>query len=78
VIRLDIPPANDNGIAAAAREATAPAPREGNAAAPAPVVSVPGDRAEHAYACAGNLILPLRFARRFPGWEVQGGRSVTH
>jgi hypothetical protein len=36
----------------------------------APVVSVPGDRAEHTYACSGNLILPLRFARRFPGWAT--------
>lgn len=66
MIRLDVPPANDNGIAPAAREAKAPATRAERVAEQAPVVSVPGDRAEHAYACAGNLILPLRFARRFP------------
>ena len=83
MIRLDVPPANDNGIAPAAREVKAPSPaREAKAPSPraeeTPVVSVPGDRAEHTYACAGNLILPLRFARRFPGWALQGGTSVTH
>jgi hypothetical protein len=41
------------------------------------VVSVAGDRAEHTYACAGNLILPLRFARRFPDWELHAEKSVT-
>jgi hypothetical protein len=39
---------------------------------PAPVVSVSGDRSEQTYACSGNLILPLRFARRFPGWTTPG------
>ena len=72
MIRLDVPPANDNAVAPAAR-ASAPAPRREET----PVVSVPGDRAEHAYACAGNLILPLRFARRFPGWALHEEKSVT-
>jgi len=54
-IRLDAPAANDNGSAIS----------EDSSAAR---VSVSGDRAEHAYACSGNLILPLRFARRLPGW----------
>ena len=66
MIRLDVPPANDNGVAATVRRAEE-----------TPVVSVPGDRAEHAYACSGNLILPLRFARRFPGWPAQEGKTVT-
>jgi len=35
------------------------------------VVSIPRGRAENTYACSGNLILPLRFARRFPGWEIR-------
>jgi hypothetical protein len=52
-IRLDAPPANDNAVVAPGK----------------PEVSVPGGRAEATYACAGNLILPLRFARRFPGWQ---------
>ena len=73
MIRLDVPPANDNGIAAAARDAKAPPPPPPEEK---PVVSVPGARAEHAYACAGNLILPLRFARRFPSWALQEGKSV--
>jgi len=66
-VRLDAPPANDNAVAWRA------APEAG-----APTVSTPGDRAEHAYACSGNLILPLRFARRLAGWAVQAGKSVTH
>jgi hypothetical protein len=71
VIRLDVPPANDNAVAPAGRTST-PAPRPEET----PVVSVPRDRAEHAYACAGNLILPLRFARRFPGWDLHEKKSV--
>ncbi len=59
MIRLDVPPANDNG-----------APAAGTRADDAPVVSIPGDRVEHTYACSGNLILPLRFARRLPGWQL--------
>ncbi len=49
-------PENDNG---AAREA----PRE------APVVRTPRGRPDAAYACADGVLLPLRFARRMPGWE---------
>ena len=66
MIRLDVPPANDNGAAA-------PATCE----AGAPVVSIPGDRVEHAYACSGNLILPLRFARRLSGWAPTSLGFVT-
>jgi hypothetical protein len=61
-IRLDAPPANDNAVTVRAEESSSPAPET-------PVVSVPADRAEHAYACSGNLILPLRFAQRLPGWS---------
>jgi len=42
----------------------------------APTVSIPADHAEHAYACSGNLILPLRFAQRLPGWAPTA-TSVT-
>ena len=66
MIRLDVPPANDNGFATPARRAEQ-----------TPVVSAPADRAEHTYACSGNLILPLRFARRFPGWTAPEGKTVT-
>ena len=57
-----------SGVGERANLASADARRED----PAPVVNVPADRAEHTYACSGNLILPLRFARRFPGWTTQG------
>lgn len=66
MIRLDVPPANDNGVATPAQRVEE-----------TPVIGVPGDRAEHTYACSGNLILPLRFARRFPGWSDQEGKTVT-
>ncbi|HET6148070.1 MAG TPA: hypothetical protein VFH68_11120 [Polyangia bacterium] len=35
-----------------------------------PTVRVPVGRPEQAYAHQGNLILPLRFARLMPGWQV--------
>ena len=38
-----------------------------------PQVRVPMGRPEHAYAHQGNLILPLRFARLMPGWQVADG-----
>jgi len=44
-------------------------PANDNSVESAPTVNIPGDRAEHAYACSGNLILPLRFARRLAGWS---------
>ena len=34
----------------------------------APVVRRPAGRPEAAYARSANLILPLRFARKMPGW----------
>ncbi len=77
-IHLDAPAANDNGsdplsrprerADLASRGASLPLEPE------TPIVIVPGDRAEHAYACSGNLILPLRFARRLAGWALD---SVT-
>jgi hypothetical protein len=33
-----------------------------------PVVTVPEDRPDHAYARRGNLLLPLRFAHLMPEW----------
>jgi hypothetical protein len=70
-IRLDAPPANDNSVTARADESSfGPLSRPLSREPEMPVVSVPADRAEHAYACAGNLILPLRFARRLPGWSL--------
>jgi hypothetical protein len=38
-----------------------------------PVVTIPADRPDHAYARSGNLLLPLRFARLMAGW-VRDGR----
>lgn len=34
-----------------------------------PVVRSPKNRPELVYAQQGNLLLPLRFARRMPGWK---------
>lgn len=46
-----------------------------------PPVVIPDDRPDHAYARSGNLILPLRFAQRLPGWNAAGieliGRATT-
>jgi len=39
------------------------------------LVRVPVGRPEQAYAHQGNLILPLRFARLMPGWQVAHGDS---
>ena len=36
----------------------------------APVVTIPAHRPEQTYARSGNLILPLRFARRLAGWQI--------
>ena len=36
----------------------------------APVVTIPDQRPEQAYARSENLILPLRFARRLSGWSI--------
>jgi hypothetical protein len=33
-----------------------------------PVVTIPEDLPDRAYARQGNLLLPLRFARLMPGW----------
>jgi hypothetical protein len=35
----------------------------------APVVRTPRGRPDAAYACADGVLLPLRFARRMPGWQ---------
>jgi hypothetical protein len=35
----------------------------------APVVRAPRRRPDATYAAAGNVILPLRFAERMPGWR---------
>ena len=35
-----------------------------------PVVTIPENRPEQAYARSENLILPLRFARRLSGWST--------
>ena len=45
----------------------APAPRAANDNT-TPVVRAPRRRPEATYAAAGNVILPLRFAERMPGW----------
>ena len=34
-----------------------------------PVVRVPRGRADATYARSGNVILPLSFAQRMPGWR---------
>ena len=36
-----------------------------------PVVRVPRGRADATYARSENVILPLRFACRMPGWQPQ-------
>jgi hypothetical protein len=76
-IRLDAPAANDNGSDPLSRPRERTSERADLASHQEPTVSVSGDRADQAYACSGNLILPLRFARRFPGWTTPGGRSVN-
>ena len=44
------------------------APRAANDNA-TPVVRAPRRRPAATYAAAGNVILPLRFAERMPGWR---------
>jgi len=57
VAQTTTPPANDND-------------NDDDAAADQrPVVTVPARGPEHAYARNGNLILPLRFARRMDAWK---------
>ena len=34
-----------------------------------PVVRAPRRRPDATYAASGNVILPLRFAERMPGWQ---------
>ncbi|HLK91377.1 MAG TPA: hypothetical protein VKZ18_15875 [Polyangia bacterium] len=46
----------------------APPPRPANDNT-TPVVRAPRRRPEATYAAAGNVILPLRFAERMPGWR---------
>jgi hypothetical protein len=36
-----------------------------------PVVRTPRRRPDSTYARSGNVILPLRFARRMTGWNVR-------
>ncbi len=40
-----------------------------------PVVRVPRRRAGATYARSGNVILPLSFAQRMPGWREAGRRA---
>ena len=47
--------------------ATTPAANDNHAGQP--VVTVPEGRPELTYAGSGNLLLPLRFARRLTGWQ---------
>jgi hypothetical protein len=37
-----------------------------------PVVRAPRRRADATYARSGNVILPLAFAQRMPGWHRMG------
>ena len=42
----------------------------------APVVRTPRGRSDATYARSENVILPLRFARRMPGWQPRAaGRT---
>ena len=40
-----------------------------------PIVRVPRRRPDAPYAVAANVILPLRFAERMPGWAAFGGTA---
>ena len=40
-----------------------------------PLVTIPADRPDDAYARRGNLILPLRFARLMPAWGCRETRT---
>ena len=55
MIDCSVPVANDNAIGDDER----------------PMVAIPDDHCDHAYARRGNLILPLRFALRMLGWEAE-------
>ena len=39
----------------------------------APVVRTPRGRSDATYARSENVILPLRFAQRMPGWRPRSG-----
>jgi hypothetical protein len=53
-----------------------PPPANDNAAPrPVPIVRTPRARANATYAYADGVILPLRFARRMPGWAVSDGQD---
>jgi len=39
-----------------------------------PVVRAPRRRPDATYAASGNVILPLRFAERMPGWHQGSAR----
>ena len=39
----------------------------------APVVRTPRRRSDATYARSENVILPLRFAQRMPGWQPRSG-----
>ncbi|HMF40292.1 MAG TPA: hypothetical protein VKQ32_06345 [Polyangia bacterium] len=60
--------ANDNAPPAEAPEAAAPAEPE---TAPTPLVRALRRRPGARYATAGNVILPLAFAERMPGWRAR-------
>jgi hypothetical protein len=52
---------------------SAPAANDNAYAMGKPVVRVPRGRSGATYARSENVILPLRFARRMPGWQPSGG-----
>jgi hypothetical protein len=37
-----------------------------------PVIRTPARRPDARYACAANVLLPLRFAQRMPEWRATG------
>ena len=49
---------------------SAPAANDNAYATGRPVVRVPRGRSDATYARSENVILPLRFAQRMPGWQV--------
>jgi hypothetical protein len=49
----------------------APAANDNAYAAGKPVVRIPRGRSDAIYARSDNVILPLRFAQRIPGWQPE-------
>lgn len=59
--------------AAALTISSAPAANDNAYFAGAPVVRTPRCRSDATYARSENVILPLRFAQRMPGWQPRWG-----